>query len=148
LIHFGARYYEPTLGVWTQGGRGFVYGGDNPINASDPSGESPIGCHSATAACGIEEKVQQFLNELCAPEPREVDFDGHVSTCFQVRARREYEFNGTNRRVLNVLKECINGLVEGKISTVLAKMAFRPVASCVFGVFQAQLSSLIRKGLQ
>jgi RHS repeat-associated protein len=41
LTHFGARYYESALGVWSQldsTGEGYVYTGDDPINATDPRG--------------------------------------------------------------------------------------------------------------
>lgn len=43
LYHFGARYYDPTLGRFTQldpSGQdsGYVYAGDDPINSSDISG--------------------------------------------------------------------------------------------------------------
>lgn len=41
LIHFGARYYDPTTGHWTQtdtAGTGFAYANDNPINEGDRSG--------------------------------------------------------------------------------------------------------------
>jgi RHS repeat-associated protein len=41
LYKFGQRYYNPNLGRWTQldpAGTGYVYAGDNPVNAVDPSG--------------------------------------------------------------------------------------------------------------
>ncbi len=45
LIKFGARYYNPQAGQWTQldpSGKnpGYAYAGDDPINASDPSGKA------------------------------------------------------------------------------------------------------------
>jgi RHS repeat-associated protein len=51
LYKFGVRYYDPTLGRWTQqdpvgGSLGdlnsanrYVYAGDDPVNAVDPSGK-------------------------------------------------------------------------------------------------------------
>ncbi len=41
LYHFGARYYDPTTGRWTQQdamGEGYEFVGDDPINEIDPSG--------------------------------------------------------------------------------------------------------------
>jgi RHS repeat-associated protein len=41
LYHFGERYYDPTTGRWTQPdpeGEGYVFAGDDPINATDPTG--------------------------------------------------------------------------------------------------------------
>jgi len=41
LVKLGQRYYDPTLGRWTQLdplGDGYVYTSDNPINFIDPSG--------------------------------------------------------------------------------------------------------------
>ena len=48
LIHYQARYYNPTTGTWTQPdptGQSFAYTytGDNPINNVDPSGASLFG---------------------------------------------------------------------------------------------------------
>jgi RHS repeat-associated protein len=46
LYKFGQRYYNPNLGRWTQldsAGTGYVYAGDNPVNAVDPSGATDCG---------------------------------------------------------------------------------------------------------
>ncbi len=54
LIKYGARYYNPTLGRWTQldaltslldftNGNRYAYAGDDPINNSDPSGHCIFG---------------------------------------------------------------------------------------------------------
>jgi len=45
LYKFGVRYYDPALGRWTQQdpvGAGYVYAGDNPVNAVDPSGKVEV----------------------------------------------------------------------------------------------------------
>ena len=42
LYHFGQRYYDPTVGRWTQEdpfGGGYAFVGDDPINGADLSGE-------------------------------------------------------------------------------------------------------------
>jgi RHS repeat-associated protein len=52
LYHFGQRYYDPTTGRWTQQdpipqpgslvqADRFLFGGADPVNNSDPSGERP-----------------------------------------------------------------------------------------------------------
>jgi RHS repeat-associated protein len=51
LLHFGERYYDPTTGRWTQQdprdqvggltqGDRYLFAGSDPINESDPLGES------------------------------------------------------------------------------------------------------------
>jgi RHS repeat-associated protein len=45
LYKFGERYYDPTLGRWTQldsAGTGYTYANDNPVNEVDPSGTTTI----------------------------------------------------------------------------------------------------------
>jgi RHS repeat-associated protein len=45
LYKFGTRYYDPTLGRWTQldsAGTGYTYANDNPVNEVDPSGTTTI----------------------------------------------------------------------------------------------------------
>jgi RHS repeat-associated protein len=55
LYKFGARYYDPTLGRWTQPdpqrrlldlkqGNLYAYAGDNPCVYTDPTGKSALGC--------------------------------------------------------------------------------------------------------
>ena len=48
LIHFGARYYNPAYGQWTQPdptgqNPGYTYAGDNPVNNTDPGGQDFFG---------------------------------------------------------------------------------------------------------
>jgi RHS repeat-associated protein len=42
LYHFGDRYYDPTIGRWTQaeegGAEGYIFAADNPVNACDANG--------------------------------------------------------------------------------------------------------------
>jgi RHS repeat-associated protein len=48
LYKFGTRYYDPSIGRWTQldpvdpVGAEYVYAGDNPVNEVDPSGKFSI----------------------------------------------------------------------------------------------------------
>jgi RHS repeat-associated protein len=49
LIHFGARYYNPSVGQWTQldptgQNSGYAYAGGNPINYADMTGTCFFGC--------------------------------------------------------------------------------------------------------
>ncbi len=46
LVKFGARYYDPNVGRWTQcdgsssaPANKYVYAGDDPVNGADPSGK-------------------------------------------------------------------------------------------------------------
>ncbi|MGI8810830.1 MAG: RHS repeat-associated core domain-containing protein [Acidimicrobiales bacterium] len=43
LYHFGARYYDPTFGRFTQpeAGTGYQYAENDPINLFDPDGHMP-----------------------------------------------------------------------------------------------------------
>jgi RHS repeat-associated protein len=45
MIHFGARYYTPATGRWTQldpsgESGGYTYSSDDPVNSEDPTGLS------------------------------------------------------------------------------------------------------------
>ncbi|MFL5666458.1 MAG: RHS repeat-associated core domain-containing protein [Ktedonobacteraceae bacterium] len=73
LYTFGERYYDPTLGRWTQldsAGTGYVYANDNPVNEVDPSGRAAIGdCGEAifvlvNTGFGIAEGGLQLLSTL------------------------------------------------------------------------------------
>ncbi|MFL5666278.1 MAG: RHS repeat-associated core domain-containing protein [Ktedonobacteraceae bacterium] len=67
LYKYGTRYYDPTLGRWTQldsAGTGYVYAGDDPVNLVDPSGRD---CQSAVydafwQVAGTFFTVQQLYN--------------------------------------------------------------------------------------
>lgn len=39
LVHYGARYYSPSLGQWTQPEGAYSFAGDDPINNADSNGE-------------------------------------------------------------------------------------------------------------
>jgi RHS repeat-associated protein len=58
LIKFGARYYDPTTGRWTQtdpapesSTNPYAYGGDDPINHVDSSGAAWIYAHGGWSCC-------------------------------------------------------------------------------------------------
>ncbi|MFL5629380.1 MAG: RHS repeat-associated core domain-containing protein [Ktedonobacteraceae bacterium] len=65
LYKFGTRYYDPTLGRWTQqdpvgGSLGdlnsanrYVYAGDDPVNAVDPMGTDTLAICIGSAVAGI-----------------------------------------------------------------------------------------------
>ncbi len=66
LIKFGARWYDPTTGAWTQqdtlnapldphNGNRYVYAADNPINSSDPTGtcDGIFNCGGDGAVTGV-----------------------------------------------------------------------------------------------
>ena len=90
LIHYGARYYDPTNANWTQQdplshtndltqSDRFGYAGDDSINAYDPSGESIIGELEEAAEEGakifsdvspIAKKADDFFTLKCVIEAR------------------------------------------------------------------------------
>jgi RHS repeat-associated protein len=90
LIHYGARYYDPTNTSWTQQdpisqmenltqGDRFAYAGDDSINAYDPSGESLIGDIEEAAEDGakvfsdvspIAKKADDLFTLKCVIEAR------------------------------------------------------------------------------
>jgi len=87
LYHFGQRYYDPTVGRWTQPeqlGQGFQFGGDDPINQADPTGEHPTDCWIT---------AYKLFRCHVHPNPNEclVDFAGHISTCKQIVERYRKE---------------------------------------------------------
>ena len=96
LYHFGSRYYDPTAGRWTQQDPAnqaqsstqndrYSFGGDDPVNESDPTGEigattvsglcsdssqyyaqNPAKCNAAEAASGgLGVSLTQILNVVC-----------------------------------------------------------------------------------
>lgn len=93
LTKFGARYYAPNLGDWTQqdltklGGGGYVYAQDNPVDLVDPSGTfswSSIGYF--TAAFFVTAVIGYYVFQLAliavavvaAPEAFPVEAVGGV----------------------------------------------------------------------
>jgi RHS repeat-associated protein len=87
LFHFGARYYDPTTGRWTQQdplghlgstrqGDRYLYVGEDPINLSDPSGlcfilscgeyhELESGAENINSAFqGYLENTKCYVNEI------------------------------------------------------------------------------------
>jgi RHS repeat-associated protein len=58
LYHYGARYYDPTNGRWTQNdptGEGYLFAGGDPANERDPSGLCLQSTCNALAAKYAEE---------------------------------------------------------------------------------------------
>jgi RHS repeat-associated protein len=60
-VHFGARWYNPTTGQWTQqdtldtplnpsNANRYAYAADDPINGIDATGNNPTACSSAIFA--------------------------------------------------------------------------------------------------
>jgi RHS repeat-associated protein len=83
LYKFGTRYYDPTLGRWTQqdpvgGSLGdlnsanrYTYANDDPVNAVDPSGKDIIGCTLAVllVALGFAAGIAAVVGAVAtAPE--------------------------------------------------------------------------------
>ena len=59
LVQFGARYYNPTVGLFTQEdpsgqSAGYLYVGNSPVNGTDPTGEDSViaGCVTAVGITG------------------------------------------------------------------------------------------------
>jgi RHS repeat-associated protein len=77
LLHFGQRYYDPRLGRWTQPdilenpsslteANHYLYGGDDPVNMTDPSGELFNPAASGTLMPNTTVKsTQKLVNIVC-----------------------------------------------------------------------------------
>ncbi len=68
VVHFGARYYDPAAGGWTQpdpatSAPEFEFSEDNPINFADPTGEGGFGL-GATCRAGNREACHKKLESL------------------------------------------------------------------------------------
>jgi RHS repeat-associated protein len=79
LYKFGERYYDPTLGRWTQpdpinnpldlhGWNGYDYAGDDPINATDSSGMCSVHTflHSGLLGC-LSHRARRWMGSHQAP---------------------------------------------------------------------------------
>jgi uncharacterized protein RhaS with RHS repeats len=78
LVQFGARYYNPSVGLFTQEDpsgqtEGYLYVGDNPVNGTDATGMSgnPVdvdcsGGGTAASCAGAEAIAEQVTAEECA----------------------------------------------------------------------------------
>jgi RHS repeat-associated protein len=91
LYHFGARYYDPTSGRWTQpdpasGMTNFTFVGDDPINDNDPAGESVV----SFLEDGAEELYE--AGKLTVKELKEVH-EGHYTHALELleRAKPVYD---------------------------------------------------------
>ena len=105
LYHFGERYYDPTVGRWTQqdpAGGGCAFGGDDPINISDPGGSFAIpswiikaiksipavslGCVSVKLAGWVRQHWNKYFYEHAGPSNSEVlKFAWDCSTAKQIK---------------------------------------------------------------
>lgn len=82
LYKFGTRYYDPTLGRWTQqdpvgGSLGspdslnrYLYAKDNPVNFTDPSGKDTISdflacMNSCLSSQGLVDLVAGLIVAVC-----------------------------------------------------------------------------------
>ena len=87
LYKFGIRYYDATVGRWTQrdpvGGsltetvktNPYVYANDDPINMVDPSGENAVACALTIAALLVGSLISLWLiGSLLATVPADWTF--------------------------------------------------------------------------
>jgi RHS repeat-associated protein len=63
LVQFGTRYYNPTIGLFTQEdpsglSAGYLYVGDNPVNGTDPTGQCVLGLFGS----GCDNPVHSFIS--------------------------------------------------------------------------------------
>jgi RHS repeat-associated protein len=67
LYHYGARYYHPVTGRWTQpdsaGPESYDFAGDDPVNQVDPTGEMGM--------AGSEKTAAESTVRWCAEHPHE-----------------------------------------------------------------------------
>jgi RHS repeat-associated protein len=93
IDHFGQRYYDPTVGRWTQPdpiGEGYPFAGDDPINEADPSGLNNI-CHIFPGCGGINSLLSAAIRSRGSSCIVEFGHPAIRSTCQQVYDRYKHE---------------------------------------------------------
>jgi RHS repeat-associated protein len=65
LVQLGTRYYNPSVGLFTQEdpsgqSAGYLYVGDSPVNGTDPTGQ--ITCPSFIPGCGVVTDAQNAIS--------------------------------------------------------------------------------------
>jgi RHS repeat-associated protein len=79
-IHYGARWYDPTTGRFTQqdtmdapldphNANRYAYAGGDPLNIADPTGNASLACGVATAVARGSRSVGQAPSEPRGREP-------------------------------------------------------------------------------
>jgi len=62
MLKCGQRWYQPVTGRFTQQGNRYAYAGDDPINNTDPNGQSLLGISSAYSTWGPSHMTAQLTH--------------------------------------------------------------------------------------
>lgn len=149
--HFGARYYNPASGLWTQldpSGQspGYQYAGDNPVDNADPSGlycytlapgeAGPPHCLPGPAPAGdpyIVDEPSEAVQPLIGPVPMYVPPAGPTGTPdLNNNAYVNYGLQAL-RGVLDSFA-CVDGTVPGAAGGAYAGFVLPGPGNVVLGI--------------
>lgn len=137
LYHFGARYYDPAIGRWTQqdsvvslgdpgNGNRYAYAGDDPVNNVDSTGAKPKYVEKCVTGAGQGALVKGAVGLIGGPETAAAGFiEGAAQGCATGLASElvGYKFGESKGKAVEIGGNISDALEVGQgIGEVAAKL--------------------------